>query len=708
MSKKLLIYLFSLVLVPALAGNASAFDYWEDQDGAGDRLWTTGLNWRDGSVPTINDMACIKYNSTNAPNAQRAVIDDTMVDTNVVHVGAVRIYNIRDFKKDLLYLDITGGASYVGWGTPVDDKHVDGRVYIDAREDSPLDTDISTLKMSGGTMDIKEDVWVGGWGIATGRINMTGGDIHVAGHLRIGSSDVNEPDPEHPDANYLASSRGEVHLDEGTITTSTFTIFPHYGNDPCYPHGDGGIMDINDGMLVVDGDITSDITTYTGDGRLTAYNGSGTVVATYSDNEDKTRVAAQGSPALARAWNPSPYSGELVYVNLDELSWIRPEPLVGGDTISCDVLFGTDPGMVTYDKIVDKSDVNSTTNFSLAEDKTYYWRVDCYDPNGGSLGGPNEVKTDGFIWGLTTMPTAPEKATGESPSDTATNVDIDTELSWTAGERATSHDVYFGTNYNDVNDANDTCQVATGPGDPNVYKGNQTATTYKPGDYSVDWLKLKDFTDRWLNVCNLANNWCGGADIDHSGTVDFYDYAFVAPPWLKISLEVDTTYHWRIDEKNDAGTTKGDMWSFTTASGKASFPCPSDGGTADIEDKLVWNPGAGGPYTHDVYFGTNEGDINDANSSWPVATGPEDPNVYKGNQTGTTFDPGMLDFSTDYYWRIDEVGLGGTITGTVWSFTTAATRSAFPGAEGFGRWSQGGRGGTQSLQQDGCSFGFGR
>jgi hypothetical protein len=46
-------------------------------------------------------------------------------------------------------------------------------------------------------------------------------------------------------------------------------------------------------------------------------------------------------------------------------------------------------------------------------------------------------------------------------------------------------------------------------------------------------------------------------------------------------------------------------------------------------------------------------------------------NEFQGNQTGTTFDPGTLDAGTTYYWRIDEVGSGGTTTGVVWSFTTA-------------------------------------
>ena len=62
--------------------------------------------------------------------------------------------------------------------------------------------------------------------------------------------------------------------------------------------------------------------------------------------------------------------------------------------------------------------------------------------------------------------------------------------------------------------------------------------------------------------------------------------------------------------------------------------------------------------SHDVYFGTNP---------------TPGVNQFKGNQTSTAFDPGTLDAGKTYYWRIDEVGLGGTTTGDVWSFTTAPT-----------------------------------
>jgi subtilisin family serine protease len=95
------------------------------------------------------------------------------------------------------------------------------------------------------------------------------------------------------------------------------------------------------------------------------------------------------------------------------------------------------------------------------------------------------------------------KAFNPNPSDGASFVDPNTALTWSPGKDALSHDVYIGTDYNDVNDAN--------TADPNVYMGNQDANHYDP---------------------------CG--------------------------LDLQTTYYWRIDEVSASSTCKGNIWSFTT------------------------------------------------------------------------------------------------------------------------------------------------
>ncbi len=78
---------------------------------------------------------------------------------------------------------------------------------------------------------------------------------------------------------------------------------------------------------------------------------------------------------------------------------------------------------------------------------------------------------------------------------------------------------------------------------------------------------------------------------------------------------------------------------------------------------LSWQPGAKA-VTHDVYFGTDSDDVNDANNSpgvWPE---------FKGNKSITTYDTNQLSVGTTYYWRIDEVNnLNTTWKGDVWEFS---------------------------------------
>ena len=73
-----------------------------------------------------------------------------------------------------------------------------------------------------------------------------------------------------------------------------------------------------------------------------------------------------------------------------------------------------------------------------------------------------------------------------------------------------------------------------------------------------------------------------------------------------------------------------------------------------VHADLTWLPGCYAT-SHDVYFGTDP---------------TPDADEFQGNQTGTTFDPGVLDSNTTYYWRIDELNSPDKWIGKVWSFTT--------------------------------------
>jgi len=106
-------------------------------------------------------------------------------------------------------------------------------------------------------------------------------------------------------------------------------------------------------------------------------------------------------------------------------------------------------------------------------------------------------------------PGGPGRATAPIPADEAEDVPRDVTLSWTAGEYAATHDVYFGTSVDDVN--------AAGKGVPSdiLVSEGQTTTAYQPGEL----------------------------------------------------LDYGRTYFWRVDEVNaapDDAIYKGKVWSFTT------------------------------------------------------------------------------------------------------------------------------------------------
>ena len=216
-----------------------------------------------------------------------------------------------------------------------------------------------------------------------------------------------------------------------------------------------------------------------------------------------------------------------------------------------------------------------------------------------------------------------EGAWHPTPSDCAANYATSATLKWLASEDAVSFDIYFGTDFNDVNDANNT---------GTAFMSHQTAKSYLVGALGSS-----------------------------------YSQAF----------EPNTTYYWRVDEINDVNYVddmnnvdpnhicKGDIWSFIVPPEIAWNPNPTNN-SEDVNANTVLNWfeafGVKVSIPHHVYFGENYDD---------VLAGTDD--TYKGLFAETYFDPGILDPGKTYYWRIDEIlGIGKTKhvnTGDVWSFT---------------------------------------
>jgi hypothetical protein len=204
------------------------------------------------------------------------------------------------------------------------------------------------------------------------------------------------------------------------------------------------------------------------------------------------------------------------------------------------------------------------------------------------------------------------KAYGPTPEDGILLISfpggiLGKSLMWTPGDTAASHDVYFGTDYADV-------EAGTGE----TFRGNETATYFLVG------------------------------------------YGYTQNDPCPTGFVPGTTYYWRIDEIEADGVTKyhGDVWSFEIADTKAYDPTPIDGAKfADTDTDLAWKPGLG-VIMQTLYFGNDYDTVNDATTGGTDVGG------------GITFDPGPLELDTAYYWRVDTTGVFGKVRSDVWSFTT--------------------------------------
>jgi hypothetical protein len=186
--------------------------------------------------------------------------------------------------------------------------------------------------------------------------------------------------------------------------------------------------------------------------------------------------------------------------------------------------------------------------------------------------GPG-IPTITIIPGANLSPYEPVQANGPNPGNRASDINQKSTLNWRAGDKAASHEIYFGTDSDVVKNAN-----MASP----EYKGSRNlgVENYDPGQ-----------------------------------------------------LQWNTTYYWRIDEVNDVNPDSpwvGNLWSFTTANflivdDMESYNDINEGEPGSNRIYLAWLDGFDNPATNGSIVGyatapfTEQTIVHSGNQSMPFS-----------------------------------------------------------------------------------------
>ena len=367
--------------------------------------------------------------------------------------------------------------------------------------------------------------------------------------------------------------------------------------------------------------------------------------------EEIGRIAAS-SGGFPLAFKPAPKDGTLL-----EDTWVSMSWQAGDFAVSHDVYIGDN-----FDDVNSGAEATFHGNLNntffvvgfpgfpysdgLVPGTTYYWRID--EVNDTEPNSPWK----GDVWSFSIPP---KTAYNPDPADSAESVDVDVTLSWTAGFGAKLHHVYFGDNFDEVDNA-----AGALP---------QGATTYKPGAlkmaksyyWRVDEFDVVEMhkgyiwsftTEGAVAALNPANGavdvtqtpvltWTPGFGASH----EIYFGVNAAALELKGSgnlgsesydpgqLEWNTTYYWRVDEANNAnadGPWTGPLWSFTTANfliidDFESYNDLDEGDPGSNRIYLAWIDGFDSPATNGSVVGNlnppfaEQSIVHSGNQSMPMS-----------------------------------------------------------------------------------------
>jgi len=304
--------------------------------------------------------------------------------------------------------------------------------------------------------------------------------------------------------------------------------------------------------------------------------------------EEIQTVMLSGGEGYPFPSRPSPEDGTL---HMD--TWVNFSWRAGDFAFSHDVYFGDnfdDVSAGTESTFVG----NQTSTFfvvgfpgfpypdGLVPGTTYYWRID--EVNEAEPNSPWR----GDIWSFSIPP---KTAYFPDPVDGAESVGVDVRLSWAGGFGSKLHTVFFGENYNDVENATEGLPQGSTTYTPGTLKMAKTyywrvdefdiVETHKgdvwsfttegavgnpsPANGAVDVTQtpVLTWTPGVFGASHEVNFGTDASSLEHKGSGNLGSESFDPG-----QLEWNTTYYWRIDEANNANADSpwtGPDWSFTTA-----------------------------------------------------------------------------------------------------------------------------------------------
>jgi len=299
------------------------------------------------------------------------------------------------------------------------------------------------------------------------------------------------------------SGRADLNIQGGNLTVNAFRVGVSAGS---------GYVNLNSGNVTINGD------TVIGDGgsgigTLNMYGGNFTVTA---------------------GWLYVGYNGATGYVNLQNGTITANKVVMGNGQPHFDITGG---------KLV----ITNTDAAGVANELNGYISAGQLTFYGGDPRATHNftVNSLGYTEVTAQLENA-EYAWNPSPANISAGVGENINLTWSAGMGAVSHNVYFGTSYDAVNNA-------------------QRQLFDLDGDAVISWSDLDIITEQWLTSYNFvdfaefARQFYSDAPVEFKGNRTLTNFN----PGV---LNSNTTYYWRIDEVVGSNTYKGPVWSFATGS----------------------------------------------------------------------------------------------------------------------------------------------